>query len=521
MRTVRRCVEKLNKGKQKKLKDLINAFIDDKRHWLKLFERSDVRIDTKQSRIIRDEAMAANYVSESGLQARMWKLALSDAAATWHKYWQAHFLHVRHNIHTNRNFNEELRHYAFWILKDYRNFFACLDGLTPEPKLSISEADRLHVANYIRRQIKRCCRRHPMVHKARSVMLDANCYTLFEKKGRQYLKIMTLERGQRIVLPLKGSTPITGNILVVNDGETVEVHVSQNLKDKGRTGETIAAIDFGYTEAFTDDEGVHYGSALGSTITAASERRNEKSKARNRLHAIAKGRARSNSKQSQQKARNIHRFNLGRKKMVETERCARETIAREINTGLNRLVKTKNPGTVVTEKLSHVFTFDKSKKWNRRLSAWTRGVIQSRVEFKALAECFRHQQVNPAYSSQTCPHCGFVDSRNRKGDVFVCLVCGYENHADRVGAMNLLARMDDPEITQYTPYCGVKDVLERRFYRRLEAEGVPTPEATVPGKTPDTVAGVHSPPPPRVKSQGGSPSRSLGERNFKQKPIQC
>lgn len=33
--------------------------------------------------------------------------------------------------------------------------------------------------------------------------------------------------------------------------------------------------------------------------------------------------------------------------------------------------------------------------------------------------------INPAYSSQTCPACGFVDNRSRNGDVFCCVACGH------------------------------------------------------------------------------------------------
>ncbi|CAM3595687.1 transposase [Polaromonas hydrogenivorans] len=45
------------------------------------------------------------------------------------------------------------------------------------------------------------------------------------------------------------------------------------------------------------------------------------------------------------------------------------------------------------------------------------------------------------YTSQTCPCCGHVAKANRKTQAkFECVDCGYENHADVVGAMNILAR---------------------------------------------------------------------------------
>jgi predicted RNA-binding Zn-ribbon protein involved in translation (DUF1610 family) len=41
------------------------------------------------------------------------------------------------------------------------------------------------------------------------------------------------------------------------------------------------------------------------------------------------------------------------------------------------------------------------------------------------------------YTSVTCPKCGFKDYRNRNGERFNCLSCGYQADADIVGAMNI------------------------------------------------------------------------------------
>jgi transposase len=41
-----------------------------------------------------------------------------------------------------------------------------------------------------------------------------------------------------------------------------------------------------------------------------------------------------------------------------------------------------------------------------------------------------------AYTSQTCPQCGYKHKNNRHKEEFKCLSCGYANHADKVGAIN-------------------------------------------------------------------------------------
>src|ERR1700722_13149429 len=49
--------------------------------------------------------------------------------------------------------------------------------------------------------------------------------------------------------------------------------------------------------------------------------------------------------------------------------------------------------------------------------------------------------VPPQNTSRTCPACGRVTAENRQTQAhFECVSCGYQNHADVVGAMNILAR---------------------------------------------------------------------------------
>ena len=49
--------------------------------------------------------------------------------------------------------------------------------------------------------------------------------------------------------------------------------------------------------------------------------------------------------------------------------------------------------------------------------------------------------VPPQNTSRTCPCCGHVSADNRPTQArFACVACGYENHADVVGAINILSR---------------------------------------------------------------------------------
>jgi hypothetical protein len=57
---------------------------------------------------------------------------------------------------------------------------------------------------------------------------------------------------------------------------------------------------------------------------------------------------------------------------------------------------------------------------------------------------------------------------NRQGDRFQCLNCGYAGHADVIAAINQKARMNDREITLWTPKETVRMILVGRYETRLE-----------------------------------------------------
>ena len=71
------------------------------------------------------------------------------------------------------------------------------------------------------------------------------------------------------------------------------------------------------------------------------------------------------------------------------------------------------------------------------IGGWARRHFGERV--LQLGELFgvTVKQEWPSYTSQACLRCDFVSSNNRRGIAFRCLRCGYESHADIVGARNL------------------------------------------------------------------------------------
>lgn len=44
---------------------------------------------------------------------------------------------------------------------------------------------------------------------------------------------------------------------------------------------------------------------------------------------------------------------------------------------------------------------------------------------------------DPKNTSRKCPECGYIDKRNRKKDIFVCIECGYTENSHKVAAKNI------------------------------------------------------------------------------------
>jgi putative transposase len=69
------------------------------------------------------------------------------------------------------------------------------------------------------------------------------------------------------------------------------------------------------------------------------------------------------------------------------------------------------------------------------------GEFRRQLEYKAQWNGGIMLAVPPHNTSRTCPCCGYVSEENRQTQAkFQCVDCGYENHADVVGAINILER---------------------------------------------------------------------------------
>ena len=69
------------------------------------------------------------------------------------------------------------------------------------------------------------------------------------------------------------------------------------------------------------------------------------------------------------------------------------------------------------------------------------GMFRTFLEYKQHWLGGQVMYVDPKHTSQRCPQCGHISKANRQSQAeFVCVRCGHQEHADVVGARNILER---------------------------------------------------------------------------------
>lgn len=159
-----------------------------------------------------------------------------------------------------------------------------------------------------------------------------------------------------------------------------------------------------------------------------------------------------NGKQILQKRRHYKRLRQQlQSKNTKSAKRRLETIGQresrwmnDINHCLSKtLVNRYGRGTIFTlEDLTNV-TFDtiskRAKKNRYEHHSWSFYDFEQKLIYKAIANGSQVISCDAHYTSQRCPKCGLIDSKNRNKTKheFCCQACSYRTNDDRVGAMNI------------------------------------------------------------------------------------
>jgi putative transposase len=272
-----------------------------------------------------------------------------------------------------------------------------------------------------------------------------------------WLCISTLDAYHPIRIPLKlygkarqaiAEFPklCTGVTLAKRGSQWYATLVVERRQSKPAT-KRVVGVDIGMVKMLATSEGNNYGE-----ISQELRERTEKAKV----------------KRSRKQKLNCCLDRKGKPKVDLTDHkvqaFARNEIGRALNTMLDDLPEST---AIALERLSVGSMRFKSRAMNRWLSAAQLGYIRDRFKFKLDDRAIRYRSVQPAYSSQQCSHCGFIDSKNRLSQAqFKCKACGFESNADLNASINIAERFGDIELNTL-PFRDVKPLLERRYQDRL------------------------------------------------------
>ena len=266
-----------------------------------------------------------------------------------------------------------------------------------------------------------------------------------------WAKISTMERGRTIQVPLLGSAYHTARqgtrtkgvsitrspahphglgFVVTTDigaacaqsraayGEQVKTLLARGTHHDGTQYSESIALDFGLTVLFGTSEGQLLGQEWGKRLRAYDAR----------IQAIASAVQRRGGR-----LRDNRRYQAALQDL-------RGFIATEVGRVLNRLVARRLPKELVVENLDFRSP-TLSRRMNRLVSACGRKAITNNLADLTDRHGITVVEVNPAYTSQTCSCCGYVDQRNRTTQArFRCRWCGHTRHADLNAASNIRRR---------------------------------------------------------------------------------
>jgi len=319
--------------------------------------------------------------------------------------------------------------------------------------------------NFLHRQVRKHFR-HGKSHTANQFVVRSDKHSNEVVDGKMVIIIRVAKKyGNDIRLTTTSSgknVNLSGSNLriIVKDGFT-EVHYATEKGDGRVCGDQAVGVDKGYTEAFTDSDGQAHGQSFGVVLTQYSDKTAATNKQRNQLHALEK---KHRAAGRIGKADRMRTCNLGRKK-IDARRDKTQSQLRTIAFQSSHTLVDKAAVIVSEDLTSPIATKQQWRRFNRRMSSWAKGALAEALDSVCTQRKTKHVLVNSAYTSQMDSTTGLLQGK-RVGDKFY-RENGDVLQADHNAALNVLARLDDNEISRFTPYREVRQILLARSPAQL------------------------------------------------------
>ena len=207
-------------------------------------------------------------------------------------------------------------------------------------------------------------------------------------------------------------------------------------------------VDVGIKNFLTTSHGKTYGSFHGKL-------------ARKHKRDRAKRRRKAKMRACLQK-KGVPKAQLPSTSSETSQRLSRQ-VKQDINRAINEVLKDHPHARIIYEDLSVSSMRFKAKQMNAYLYASQLGHIPDHLAWACARRGQAAHTVNPAYSSQECPRCHYVDRANRPNQqTFCCVVCGFSAHADHKAARTLASRWGDHELAACRGLEQIKALLMQR-----------------------------------------------------------
>jgi IS605 OrfB family transposase len=370
------------------------------------------------------------------------------------------------NETTKNIIDDVLLYKAAAMVKVRRAIYARTKDKAEQKRLyTLLRNDEWQTDNFLHRQMRKHFR-HGKSSVANQFIVRSDKQSSKVVEGQLVITIRIAKKyGDDITLTTTSSgkaVDLTGrNLRIIMKNGHTEVHYTAEKGDGRECGVQVIGIDKGYTEAFTDSDGQSHGQTFGTVLTEYSDKASATGKSRNKLHALEKSHRVAGRTT---KADRIKANNLGRKKIDARRENAQDRLRGIAYQAAHSIVD--KASIVVSEDLtSPIGKKQQWKKFNRRMSSWTKGVLADSLDSVCTQRGAKHSLVNSAYTSQMDSTTGLLKGK-RVGDKFY-RKNGDVLQADHNAALNVLARLGDREISRFTPYLEVRRILLSRSPAQL------------------------------------------------------
>jgi IS605 OrfB family transposase len=133
------------------------------------------------------------------------------------------------------------------------------------------------------------------------------------------------------------------------------------------------------------------------------------------------------------------------RRLLKKRRRKEARFAADVNHQISKRIVVEAQRTrrgIAVEQLTGIRSRVRLRKPQRAaVHSWAFAQLGGFLAYKAKAAGVAFVEVDPAYTSQTCSACGWVDKRNRRSQSeFECGRCGFVGHADHNAATNIATR---------------------------------------------------------------------------------